>query len=692
MITSLLCLFLAVGCGPDAKQSMAPDILVFAGDAPVHEEGIELPVRILNWGAVPSTATPLRVYINDRPNWSDSTTRTLLDTEIPPIDPKSSIRFNVDITLDEFEPDTDYYLLMRADALDGELNTRNWDYWGFSLDEEGRVVMHCDLEAPNDGRDGATDPLFGEQWHLENTGQRAYARTPASPGEDLGMTNVLSSGTPTGAGVRIAVVDTGMELCHPDLVANVEPFASHNFNANDWHGAIVAEPFLPWTLGDHGTSVAGTAAASANNGTGGRGVAPEAILRSYNMLAAVESAGTYYDSLGGSDTDPDSSVVDIFNMSFGTLGGEFAVDRDEDRLLRLGVTNLRGGRGALYVKSAGNAFNACGTMRRPANARIGCTSSNSASSHHSRYLIIVGAFDAQGTRASYASAGSNLWVSAPAGEFGSRYGATITADQVGTNRGYDVLRNYGVAEDAVNNPHGNYVSTFNGTSAAAPNTSGAIALLLEAAPELTWRDVRYILAKTARQIDADIEPVQYVVGGTVYVAQLPWTSNAAGYHFHNWYGFGAVAVDDALDLVASHTPDSLGVFVETDLNAFARENMVSIPDDDGTGVAQTLTVEGLADNANIEAVTLRVNITHPQTNDLAIHLTSPSRTESILNPIFNDALAGNADLDWTLLSNAFYGESPNGDWTIRVVDAASEDEGTLNGWRLSFALGTHPAS
>ena len=123
-----------------------------------------------------------------------------------------------------------------------------------------------------------------------------------------------------------------------------------------------------------------------------------------------------------------------------------------------------------------------------------------------------------------------------------------------------------------------------------------------------------------------------------------------------------------------------------------KRKTVSIPDDDGAGVTQTLTVEGLADDANIEAVTLRANITHPQTNDLAIHLTSPSGTESILNPIFNDALAGNADLDWTLLSNAFYGESPNGDWTIRVVDAAAEDEGTLNGWRLGFALGTHPAS
>ncbi|MDE0190274.1 MAG: S8 family peptidase [Gammaproteobacteria bacterium] len=689
MITSLLCLVLAVGCGPDAKQSIAPDLLVFAGDAPIHADRIELPVIILNWGAAPSTGSRLRVYINDRPNWRASNTRILLERDIPALDPKSSTTVTVEIVLDELEPDSDYYLLIQVGSVEGELNPNNWDVSGFSLNEDKQVVVRCDPLAPHDIDEGETDPLFSEQWHLENTGQqRRYWSAAGSMGEDLGMSNVLSAGTPTGDGIRIAIVDTGMETCHPDLAENVEDGASYNFNANEWHNSDSSEPYLPSTMGDHGTSVAGTAAAAADNGAGGRGVAPDAIVRGYNMLASVESEGPYFDSLGGSDTEPDSSLVDIFNMSFGTLGGEFSVDPNETQLFRNGVTRLRDGRGAVYVKSAGNAFNACRSMRRPANARLGCGSSNSSSSHHSPYLVMVGAFNAQGTRASYSSAGSNLWISAPAGEYGSTYGAIITADQVGTNRGYDVLGNRGVGLDAVNNPHGNYVSTFNGTSAAAPNASGAIALLLATEPELTWRDVKYILAKTARQIDADIERVQYLVGGTVYVAQLPWTTNAAGYRFHNWYGFGAVAVDDALELAASHTPDSLGAFVETD--TFEQAEAVSIPDNDGAGVTQMLTVEDLAGDANIEAVTLHVDITHPQTNDLGIHLTSPSGTESILNPIFNDALAGNADLNWDLLSNAFYGESPNGDWILRVVDAAAEDDGTLNEWSLTFALGTHP--
>lgn len=689
MITSLLCLALAVGCGPDAKQSIAPDILVFAGDAPIHADRIELPVTILNWGAAASPASQLRVYINERPNWTDSDTRTLLERDIPALDPKSSTEVAVEIVLDELEGDSDHYLVVRVDGVAGELNPNNWDVSGFSLDQDKQVVVDCDPAAPHDGAEGEADPLFGEQWHLENSGQqRRYWGVAGSAGEDLGMSNVLSAGTPTGDGIRIAIVDTGMETCHPDLADNVEDGASYNFNTNEWHNSDSTEPYLPWAMGDHGTAVAGTVSAAADNGTGGRGVAPEAILRGYNMLAAVESAGTYFDSLGGSDTAPDSSLVDIFNMSFGTLGGEFGVDVNETQLFRNGVTLLRDGRGAVYVKSAGNAFYSCRSMRRPANARLGCSSSNSASSHHSPYLVMVGAFNAQGTRASYSSAGSNLWISAPAGEFGATYGAIITADQVGANRGYDVLRNRGVALDTVNNAHGNYVSTFNGTSAAAPNASGAIALLLEAEPELTWRDVKHVLAKTARQIDADIARVQYLVGGTVYVAQLPWTTNAAGYRFHNWYGFGAVAVDNALELVAAHTPDSLGAFVETE--SFDRAEAAAIPDNDGGGVSQGLVVEGLAGDANIEAVTLHVSVSHPQTNDLGIHLTSPSGTESILNPIFNDALAGNADLNWDLLSNAFYGESPNGEWMLRIVDAAAEDEGTLNEWSLRFALGTHP--
>ena len=42
------------------------------------------------------------------------------------------------------------------------------------------------------------------------------------------------------------------------------------------------------------------------------------------------------------------------------------------------------------------------------------------------------------------------------------------------------------------------------------------------------------------------------------------------------------------------------------------------------------------------------------------------------------------------MSNAFYGENPNGAWTIHVADLAAADTGSLTGWRLRFYYGEHP--
>jgi len=689
LITSLLCLFLAVGCGPDAKQSIAPDLLVIAADPTIHAESIEVPFWVLNWSGAPSATTTLTVLINDEPNWEGASLWAGGGT-VPPIDPEGWVEFSFDVPFDQFDADSHYYGRASVEALAEELpgNRYNRDFFGFSLDASSNAVVRCSPDPPDDGQEGASDPLVAEQWHLNNIGQRAYAFYGGVAGEDLGMASVLTAETPSGDGVRLAILDTGLELCHPDLATNVEKGASINFRADTSYGADANDPFLPSSFGDHGTSVAGVAAAAANNGTGGRGVAPTATLLGYNVLAAPDFLRAVAGSLGIGDTGLSLDTADIFNMSFGSLASEGNIDPTVHDLYRYGVGNLRSGRGAIFVKSAGNGFGSCHSMVRPANARVGCAGANGDATNNIPQVIVVGAFNAAGVKASYSSVGANLWISAPAGEFGHQDPAILTADQVGTERGYDALVAIGVVEDSVNNAHGNYVSTFNGTSAAAPNASGAIALLLESYPELTWRDVKHILASTARRIHADADPVRYLVGGTVYTLQLPWVTNAAGYDFHNWYGFGAIHVDDALEFAASHVPNGLGEFTET--GTFDSDEPVSIPDADGRGVTQTLTVEGLADDANIEAVVLHVSIQHPQTNDLGIHLTSPAGTETIVNPIFNEPLAGNADLYWDLLANAFYGESANGEWTIRVVDAAPGDAGTLDRWNLRFFLGTHP--
>lgn len=705
------------GYPTNAKDALGPDLLAIFGDRLIQDGQISIEARVLNWGAVTSEATEFVFAINDEPKWNEE--NLLAETvEVPEIDPRSGYVWDLTFTLSQFFPDRDYYLIMQVEETASEHPGRSYtnrDFTGFSLDALGQVVVRCPRPGLAIGIGSADDPYTGMQWHLTNTGQKAFARNAGVPGEDLDMSEALASGH-TGRGVQIAVADTGLEICHPDLGANVEPGASYNFNLNDWSGALAGDPFNPAALGGHGTSVAGTAAAVHRNGLGGRGIAAEARLRGYNLLEAIDWPRAWMDSLGASIISPNSGDVDIFNMSFGGLGFPGNPHPEtEIALFRNGVTNLRGGLGAIYVKSAGNGFGSCRSIPRSVNDLIGCNSANGDPTNNMPYLIVVGAFNAAGERASYASVGSNLWVSAPAGQYGYDHPAIITTDQMGHNRGYDVLFPRGLSLDETANINGNYISSFNGTSASAPNVSGAIALLLARHPGLTWRDVKHILAKTARRIDPDRPEVRYGLGGaayllqqpwpdedpagrarnwyrfgpTPYTLQLPWVTNAAGYGYHNWYGFGALSVDDALDYAASHTPDSLGEFTETrtfDSTAAA----AGIPDFDSGGLTQSLVVEGLAADADIEAVTLEIDVTHPFTNDLGIHLVSPAGTESILNPVFNEVLAAKADLDWHLLSNAFYGEPPNGEWTLKVVDAAPGDTGTLNAWRLRFALGVHP--
>ena len=557
------------------------------------------------------------------------------------------------------------------------------------LTDENRIPTTC-TGFQRDTEPGTQDPLFAQQWSLDNTGQTSFAANGGVAGQDLNMRQTLADG-PTGAGVQVAVVDTGLEICHPDLAANVEPGLSYNFNAPIWHGAQADDPFLPTVLGGHGTSVAGLIAAAANNGIGGRGVAPAARLRGFNFLAVPDQEIVFFDALGMSGANPQSDDVHVFNMSFSPVGSAQNLPADQRELFWSGVTDLRDGRGALYVKAAGNAFGLCTKSDvdplLDLSTELGCTAANLDGTNNLPYVIVTGGFSADGKRSSYSSAGAALWVVAPAGEYGFDHPAMITTDQMGGDRGYGL---YGgpLSSDPVNNPLGDYTSTFNGTSAAAPNASGAVALLLETQPELTWRDVKHLLARTARQLHADIPRVRVAFGGTPAVLQHGWITNAAGYHFHNWYGFGAIDVDAALALAATHAPNSLGVFTESDPVRLATG--VTIPDHDGGGLTQAQNVTGLSRTANVEAVQLRIEVTHANPRDLGLELISPAGTRSVINPVFNHALIGvDNPLDWTILSNAFYGEPPTGEWTLNVIDAAEGTIGTLDAWSLIFYLGEH---
>ena len=582
---------------------------------------------------------------------------------------------------------------------------------GFATGADGRVRVRC--EAPQRSAPGGGDPLYSEQWHLANTGQAAFSDSGGVAGADLQMSSAIAAGR-NGDGVKLAVIDTGLETCHPDLAANANGRGSYNFAYDRLAvaGARMGEPYNWGVLGDHGTSVAGVAAAAADNGRGGRGVAPDVTLVGFNPLEVSideeeeppeSPPGDPFEggpvltamlqSLGGSESEPDSASVDIFNMSFGVQAAGENSSEEFARLFRMGARTLRGGRGALYVKAAGNDFDFCRPIHL-LNAEIGCHSAHSDPDQNLPWLISAGGFNADDIRSSFSNVGANLWIVGPAGEDGESSPAMITTDQAGAHGGFSEFPENRLNSTHALNAHGDYFSAFGGTSAAAPAVAGALAILLGVNPDLTWRDIKHILARTARQIDPGRAEVRAAFNGAPYVAQNAWQTNAAGYAFHNWYGFGAFDVDAAVAEAMSHMPDSLGALAESDWmdGAGPAAQPLSIPDADGAGVSASLDVSGLPDTASLEAVVLEISVDHPFAADVGITLRSPGGTASVVNPPFNAGLAETPAgiVGWRLLSNAFYGENPNGTWTVHVADLAAGDVGSLGEWRLRFYYGEHP--
>lgn len=541
-----------------------------------------------------------------------------------------------------------------------------------------------------------TDPLASEQWGLRNTAQFAFSDTSGvantgTLGTDIHVDSVYSSYGNTGAGVTVAVVDSGLEIAHEDLTANVVTNGSWDFAQSDTDPTSTAVA----TSGDHGTSVSGLIAMAKGNAKGGVGVASGASLKGFNYLGTQTLANAIA-ALGGSSASPNSSDVAVFNQSYGYSNAtDIPMDATTEAQYAYGVTSLRGGKGALYVKSAGNGFSYLpgGFCGDAITLGVSCQNANFDPMNTLPYNIVMAALNAKGKKSSYSTTGSAVWVATPGGEFGKNASvsigavspsidpAMVTVDRSGCVNGYsrssaaDSLFNQGGTNLASINLNCNYANTFNGTSSAAPMMSGVIALMLEANPALTWRDVKDILAKTAVQVDAAIASVDVTSGmagasvGTPYVAEQGWITNATGlFKFHNWYGFGAVDAKAAVDMARTYVPGSMGTFASTGWLS-AGTLSIAVPDYSTAGATVGLTVPKVGVSGKVETVQLKVSTSSANgwTGDLGIELTSPSGTKSILKNI-RDGFVGNNLSGMVLTSNAFYGENNTGTWTVKVVD------------------------
>lgn len=496
------------------------------------------------------------------------------------------------------------------------------------------------------------DPLFSSQWHLRNTG--APQQYQAVAGNDVNAAPAWDSGI-TGDGVNIGVTDDGLQMNHPDLTANIRPGLSIDINYGDndptpQPGDTPSGNWNPYLLDNHGTAVAGVAAARANNGIGGVGAAYRAGLAGIRLISDyVTDSKEAQAMLHKMDSPNPADRIHINTNSWGpsddgrTLEAPGPLTR---AALARGAREGRGGRGIIYVWAGGNGRNNLDNVNFDGYAS-------------DQHTIAVGASNSYGRYSYYSDPGASLMVNAPSSDLdGSTYYGIVTTDRTGS-LGY-TSGDYTTASGS---------GTFGGTSSAAPLVAGCIALMLEANPNLTWRDVQQILVETSTKNDP---------------SDSGWFTNAAGYHFNHNYGFGRINAAAAVEAARTWVP----LMPRLEPVTASRSTAAAIPDNNPVGVSQTVNVTAPA-GFRAEHVEVTVNITHTYRGDLEIFLVSPSGTEARLANIRGGDNGHNFN-NWTFLSLPTWGEDPNGTWTLRVADRYATDIGTLNSWTLKV-YGTIPA-
>lgn len=469
------------------------------------------------------------------------------------------------------------------------------------------------------------DPLFSGQWHLRNTNQVAAGGL----GTDVNATDVWDNYQ--GTGVLVGIVDDGLQVTHPDLVANVA--TNGGLHAN-WAGGATNDP-TPLRTGDnHGTPMAGLVAARGNNSLGVCGVAPRATLVGLRLISGpVTDANEIRAHLHAMDR----IAVKNNSWSRDTDTGVFTTRQTAGVIsaIQEAVTKGRNGLGTVFIWAAGNGAE---NYRRGffAGPRFSQDVSNYDGYANNIQVIAVGALDPTGVKSSYTERGANVAISAPSSRFigfGDADLGVVSTDLVGA-AGLDPT-DYTVS-----------VRT-GGTSAAAAQVSGVVALMLESNPDLSWRDVKEILMRSAKPVDN---------------GDTGWIKNAAGFSFNPLYGAGKVDASAAVDL--SRSWSSLSSSLRSATRSLTGINLAPV-DNDPAGVTSTFT---FTESFRMESLTLTWSGSGFTIHDLVFYVTSPSGTTVRLNAVREDDYSTNLIRDLTFSTPYFWGESSAGTWSVRIVD------------------------
>jgi len=474
------------------------------------------------------------------------------------------------------------------------------------------------------------DVNLTKQWYIDNSGQNN-----GTSGIDINVKNVWNEYT--GDGIVIGIVDDGIDYNHPDISPNYEGSYSYDFCDSD------TDPMADSSSEWHGTAIAGIAAAKGNNEFGIAGVSYNSTLAGIRLFSdeceySDDEDYTLNDLAVSQALIYKNQNIDIYSNSWGpeddgqTLGrvGPLTLAAFEE-----GVNEGRGGLGSIYVWSNGN-----GLHNKDYSNKDGYT--------NSRYTISVGAINWQGKQTGYSEHGPNILTSAP-----SHNGTIITEAGIYTT---DIVGDSGDSAT-------NYTVVTGGTSTAAPMVSGTIALMLEANPDLTWRDVQHILVQSSKKVDS---------------AHPGWFQTEVNRDYNNAYGYGLIDTNTAVNLAKTWNNVESEVKTSTDR---VEVNQI-ILDNNNEGITSTYYMHN---SMNIESVEILVNITHGDRGDVNVFLTSPN---GIVSELVRD---NNQDLgehyhNWIFTSVVHWDENSFGEWSLKVNDTISggASDRIFNNWSLTF--------
>ncbi|GAA3859341.1 S8 family serine peptidase [Celeribacter arenosi] len=466
------------------------------------------------------------------------------------------------------------------------------------------------------------DPLYANQWHFSLIGdiEAIWAEF-------------------RGAGVTVGVYDTGVAVDHADLDDNY--LAALEL---DLGGSIDTATYQ--TVADgHGTSVAGLIGAEADNGLGGVGVANLSSITSVNFLETAYDYG--YSAV--SQALEHMEVFDVVSNSWGFFPA-FADENNASssgssaeffsEYFDLAALNGRDGLGSIIVQASGNwASNAAAT-----------------GAPNSRHVIAVAATDGYGDATSYSNFGSSVFIASPA--------ASVTTDLPGA-AGLDA---------------GDYTEIFGGTSAATPIVSGVVALMLDANPDLGWRDVQEILALSASHTGSDYGAAASgnEVGEWAINGANNW--NGSGLTHHASYGFGMVNAFGAVRMAEAwsiFSPVAATSANEMTVSKVAFSGSQTIAQGTEANPATTVFTFDVTEQMEVEHITFSLDVMHNDFSQLSIALVDPDGNHL---PAFYMESEGGAGLvpesntlEFSFGINSALGTLSSGEWAVEFTDTTAGD-------------------